>query len=149
MNGVNQIVCTGCGATNRVPRDRPAAGAKCGNCHDRLFTARPLEVDEAGFQRHLRGNSIPLLLDVWAPWCGPCRIMAPHFARTAAVLEPEMRLLKLDADTAPNVSAQLGVRGIPAMCLFRDGRLVAQTTGAMTADAIVRWVHQHLGLQPA
>ena len=144
-----QIVCPGCGATNRVPRDRPAAAAKCGNCHDRLFNLEPLEVDEADFQRHLRGNSIPLLIDVWAPWCSPCRLMAPHFARAATELEPDVRLLKLDADTAPNVSAQLGVRGIPAMYLFREGRVVAQTTGAMTTDAIVRWTRQHLALLPS
>jgi thioredoxin 2 len=144
MSAASRIVCPSCGVPNRVPHDRPAAAARCGGCHQPLFSAHPAEVDEAGFERHLRGNDIPLLLDVWAPWCGPCRAMAPQFEHAAAVLEPEFRLLKLNADAAPNVSARLGVRGIPAMYLFRNGSVLAQTAGAMNADAIVRWARGHL-----
>ena len=135
----SHIVCPACGAVNRVPAERPAVAAKCGGCHRALFDAHPVTVDEAGFERHIRSNSIPVLLDVWAPWCGPCRTMAPAFERAAAALEPHVRLLKLNADEAPNVSSQLGVRGIPAMYLFRNGTAVAQTAGAMAAEAIVRW----------
>ena len=101
-------------------------------------------MDEAGFERHLAANGIAVLLDVWAPWCGPCRTMGPMFERAAAALEPQVRLLKLNADNAPNVTARLGVRGIPAMFLFRDGALLAQQTGAMTDTDIVRWVRQAL-----
>jgi|SRR5579871_1899832 len=140
----NHVVCPKCGTVNRVPADRPAAAAHCGSCHRLLFDAHPVAVDEAGFGRHIRANSIPVLLDVWAVWCGPCRTMAPAFERAAATLEPTVRLLKLNADEAPNVSAQLGVRGIPAMYLFRNGIAVAQTAGAMTADAIVRWTQNAL-----
>lgn len=144
MKSSAQIVCPSCSALNRLPRDRPAVAARCGACHGPLFSARPTEVDEIGFERHLRSSDIPLLLDVWAPWCGPCRMMAPQFERAAAVLEPEVRLLKLNADEAPNVSARLGVRGIPAMYLLRNGSVLAQTAGAMNTDGIVRWTRTHL-----
>lgn len=144
MTDPTTIVCPQCGALNRVPGDRPALYAKCGACHAALFDGHPAAVDEAGFARHLRHDGIPVLLDVWAPWCGPCRTMAPMFERAAATLEPQVRLLKLNADEAPQVSAQLGVRGIPAMFLFRGGQTLAQTAGARDANAIIGWVRQHL-----
>jgi thioredoxin 2 len=147
MSTAAHIVCPHCGTVNRVPSERPAGGARCGGCHQALFDAHPATVDEAGFDRHVRANSIPVLLDVWAPWCGPCRAMAPAFEQAAAALEPQVRLLKLNADEAPNVTARLGVRGIPAMYLFRGGSVLGQTAGAMSADAIARWARGHLGSQ--
>lgn len=144
MSASAHIVCPACGTVNRVPPERAAGAARCGDCRQALFDAHPAAVDEAGFERHVRSNSIPVLLDVWAPWCGPCRTMAPAFERAAAALEPGVRLVKLNADEAPNVSARLGVRGIPAMFLFRGGTMVAQTAGAMPAEAIVRWTRDHL-----
>ena len=138
------LVCPHCGALNRLPPQRPASGAKCGGCHAALFDAHPAAVDAAGLARHLRHDSIPVLLDVWAPWCGPCRTMSPMFERAAAALEPGVRLLKLNADEAPALCAQLGVQGIPAMFLFRAGQTIARTAGARDATAIVGWVQQHL-----
>lgn len=139
-----QIACPHCGTLNRVPAERAANTARCGSCHATLFDAHPVEVDEAGLQRHIRSNSVPVLLDVWAPWCGPCRTMAPAFERAATTLEPQVRLLKLNADAAQTACARLGVRGIPAMFLFQDGKVLAQTAGAMNADAIVRWARGNL-----
>lgn len=144
-----QIVCPACDTVNRVPAARPATAARCGNCHRALFDAHPVAVDEARFEKHLRANDIPVLVDIWAPWCGPCRTMAPHFERAAVALEPEVRLLKLNADEAPAVSARLGVRSIPAMFLFRNGSILAQTAGAMNAEAIVRWTRGHLSSLPS
>jgi thioredoxin 2 len=143
MSTLHHIVCPHCGATNRAAADR-AAQAVCGACKARLFDGAPHETDEAGLDRHLARDEVPVLLDVWAPWCGPCRSMAPQFARAASLLEPEVRLLKINADEAPNVSTRLGVRGIPALFLLHRGQVLAQTAGAMPAEQIVRWTRQHL-----
>ena len=97
----------------------------------------------ADLSSYIRSNGIPVLLDVWAPWCGPCRTMAPAFAQAAKTLEPAMRLIKLNADTAPNVTSGLGVRGIPALFLFRNGTVAAQTAGALDTDSIVAWARRH------
>ena len=138
------IVCPHCGAVNRVPRSRPAAAAQCGACHRKLFEGHPVAVDPAGFEKHVRATDIPVLVDVWAPWCGPCRAMAPQFERAAAALEPDIRLLKLNADEAPEISARLGVRGIPALFLMQGGQVLGQTAGAMDANAIVDFARRHL-----
>jgi thioredoxin 2 len=139
MSTTMQIVCGHCGKTNRLPANRAATAARCGSCHEQIFDGHPVEVDEAGFNRHLAQNSIPLLVDVWAPWCGPCRSMAPMFERAAKELEPKVRLLKLNSDTSPAVSARLGISGIPTLLLMRSGREIARTSGAMDTKAIVSW----------
>jgi len=136
------IVCPHCAATNRVQAGRDPRAAKCGGCRQPLFDGYPAEVDVAALERHLRVDDVPVLLDVWAPWCGPCRNMAPMFARAAQVLEPDFRLLKLNADTAPETCARLGVQGIPALFLFRRGEVAARTAGAIQTDAIVAWARR-------
>jgi thioredoxin 2 len=144
MADATHLVCPHCGAVNRIPPARPARAAQCGACHHKLFDGHPVAVDQAGFERHAVRDGIPLLLDVWAPWCGPCRMMAPQFEQAATILEPEVRLLKLNADEAPEISARLGVRGIPALFLLRGGRVIGQSAGAMSAQAIVDFARRHL-----
>lgn len=148
MTGSTTLVCPHCGTLNRLPQARPALQAKCGNCRAPLFDGHSVAVDEASFGRHVQHDTVPVLVDVWAPWCGPCRTMAPMFERAAAALEPNLRLLKLNADEAPSVCAQLGVQGIPAMYLFQNGRTIAQTAGARDSSAIIGWVRQHLAGAP-
>jgi thioredoxin 2 len=144
MTGARHVVCPHCAATNRVPRDKPAREGRCGACRKPLFEGHPLAVDGTRFSRHRDHNDIAVLVDVWAPWCGPCRAMAPMFERAAAELEPEVRLLKVNADEEPQIAAELGVSGIPALFLIRDGRVLAHTAGAMDAQRIVAWTRAHL-----
>lgn len=142
--GYRQIVCPACGAINRVPVERDARAARCGACKAKLFDGRPHAVDAAGFERHVAKDEVPILVDVWAPWCGPCRAMAPMFERAAQALEPEVRLLKVNSDEEPALAQKLGVRGIPALFLLKGGRVVAQTAGAMDAGRLVAWTRQNL-----
>jgi thioredoxin 2 len=144
MSVGRHILCPHCGGTNRVPADKPALAARCGICHESLFTGRPFAVDAAAFERHIAANDIPVLVDVWAPWCGPCRMMAPMFERAARALEPDIRLLKLNADEAPEILSRYGISGIPALLLFERGRLAGRQAGAMDEANIVRWARARL-----
>ncbi|MEE3503845.1 thioredoxin TrxC [Acidiphilium acidophilum] len=146
------LVCPSCQAINRVPAARLAASPRCGSCHAPLFDGHPLEVDDARFDRHVQHDQIPVLADLWAPWCGPCRAMTPAFINAAARLEPRYRLIKLNADTAPAILARYGVRSIPTLLLFQNGALKGQTAGAMPLEQIVQWAQGHAvasGLTPA
>ncbi len=147
---MTQLVCPHCSAQNRLPEGKDASAAKCGRCHQKLLTGHPVEVTAAQLDAHRRGTKgAALLLDVWAPWCGPCRSMAPHFAAAAETLEPEVRLLKLNSDDHPQAAAALGVKGIPALFLMRDGKVIAQKAGLMTSGQITSWVRAELASQAA
>jgi thioredoxin 2 len=148
MAGSRHVVCPHCATTNRVPRDKPAREGRCGACHEPLFEGRPVPVDGAAFSRHRNKNDIAVLVDVWAPWCGPCQAMAPMYERAAAELEPEVRLLKVNADEEPQIAAELGVSGIPTLFLIQGGRVVAHTAGAMDTRRIVAWARAHLDKAP-
>lgn len=137
-----QIVCPHCDAINRVPAARLGDGPRCGECRRSLFTAHPVALGEERFRRHLRHSGIPLLVDFWASWCGPCRIMAPAFEQAATQLEPRMRLVKVSTEEAPRLAAELGIRSIPTLALFAGGREVARQAGAMSARSIVAWATQ-------
>jgi thioredoxin 2 len=137
------VPCPHCAALNRVPRDKLSEGPACGRCHAGLFTGKPLALDEAGFDRHVSRGELPVLVDFWAPWCGPCRNMAPHFEAAARQLEPGLRLAKVDTDAVPALGARYNIRSIPTMILFRNGREVARQSGAMASAQIEKWALQH------
>src|SRR5688572_9778543 len=138
------VVCSKCGSVNRIRPDGPAVRAKCGRCGARVFAGHPEDVVAEIFDRMVARSTLPVLVDVWAPWCGPCLMMAPAYEAAARELEPLVRLIKLNSDAEEAAASRLGIRGIPTMILFLDGREVARTSGAMSAAQIVRWVRDRL-----
>lgn len=138
------IVCPHCHTTNRVRKDQLDSAPDCGSCKAALFTGHPTALDEAAFDKHVGRNHIPVLVDFWAPWCGPCRMMAPAYEQAAKQLEPHIRVAKVDTEAVPALGARFNIRSIPTLALYVGGREVARQPGAMGAADIVRWVKSHL-----
>jgi thioredoxin 2 len=139
-----KLCCATCGQMNRVAAARLAQGPKCGHCGDPLDDGRVYELDSLSHDKAIRGDDLPLLVDYWAPWCGPCRSMAPEFKKAAADLAPAVRLAKLNTEDHPDIASRARIQGIPALILYRKGREVARLAGARPARDILAFVRQFL-----
>ena len=137
------IVCPQCQAVNRLPNERLGESAQCGKCHTALFTGHPVELNEATFGIHLSRSDVPLVVDFWAAWCGPCRMMAPAFAEAARRLEPRYRLAKVNTEEMQELASRLSIRSIPTLAIFKGGQELARQAGAMDVAGIVRWVESN------
>ena len=143
------VVCPHCHTTNRLAAEQLGNAPNCGSCHRALFTGQPVNLGATDFDRHITRSQLPVLVDFWAPWCGPCRMMAPAFEQAAQQLEPRVQLAKVNTEEAQGLGARLNIRSIPTLALFVGGREVARQAGAMGAADIVRWTQAQLVRAPA
>lgn len=143
MSDTKHIVCPSCSAVNRIPAAKIASKPSCGKCHKALFNQHPVTLDSATFQKHINRNDVPVVVDFWAPWCGPCKMMAPAFEQASAKLEPYVRLAKLNTEDEQSIAGHFNIRSIPTMVIFKNGREVARQAGAMNVAQIESWVRNY------
>jgi thioredoxin 2 len=140
----NRVVCVACGAVNRVPAARDAGAGNCGSCGAPLFSGKPTDVNADMLRRQVGKGTLPVVVDVWAPWCGPCRFMGPEYEKAAQALEPRVRFLKLNSDNEQQFAGAFNIRGIPTMILFKDGVEADRVAGAMSAGQIKSWLSERI-----
>jgi thioredoxin 2 len=145
MSDAVKLACATCGQMNRVPMAKLAEGPKCGACGDPLADGKVIELDARAHDKTTRSDEMPLLVDYWAPWCGPCRMMAPEFAKAATALRGRARLAKLNTEDHPEIASRARIQGIPALVLYAKGREIARLSGARPASEIVTFVQGRLG----
>ena len=143
MTDTLHVACPACGASNRLPEDRLTESPKCGKCGTALFSAHPVALTDANFDKLVSGTDLPVVVDCWASWCGPCMRFAPVFEEAAGKLEPQVRLAKLDTDANQATAAKLGIRSIPTLIVFKGGKEAARISGAMPLGPFMEWVKQH------
>ncbi len=144
MSQAIHVVCPHCDAVNRLPPERLSDAGKCGKCRRPLFDGQPVALDQVRFEQHLTRNDLPVVVDFWAPWCGPCRMMAPAFEEATRRLEPYARLAKVNTEEAQGLAMRFGIRSIPTLAIFKQGQEATRTAGAMDAANLIKWVKPYL-----
>ena len=138
-------VCVSCHAVNRIPAQRDGKEINCGSCHQPLFGQAPVSVNQAAFTAQISKNDVPVVVDFWAPWCGPCKAMAPAFAQVCARMGSRARFIKVNTDEEQQLGAQYNIRSIPTLAIFKGGQEIARIAGALPAASLEQWINTHLG----